>query len=236
MDISEGTKLIIPNNSFFLEQNGFYVADTLGLDIYQRENMKASINNSKINNIYESTNKVDEIPYFLISDLNQSEVINNINENYDQTRTLTIESDKNLIEQLNLELKLLQSEVDGKNKIIQSLETENDTKLEQNNSVGWFSYTQTKLLLGLLFLLTLLQLMRLFQGKSIETSKADSLLGMDDEFADIDPVEIKMDLAKSLIEDNDLSGAREILFEIISESGGDGVEKAEALLKSIDNT
>ena len=82
----------------------------------------------------------------------------------------------------------------------------------------------------------LLQLMRLFQGKSTETSKADSLLGMDDEFADIDPVEIKMDLAKSLIEDNDLSGAREILFEIISESGGDGVEKAEALLKSIDNT
>ena len=172
----------------------------------------------------------------MISDLNQSEVINIINENYDQTRTLTIESDKNLIEQLNLELKLLQSEVDGKNKIIQSLETENDTKLEQNNSVGWFSYTQTKLLLGLLFLLTLLQLMRLFQGKSIETSKADSLIGLDDEFADIDPVEIKMDLAKSLIEDNDLSGAREILFEIISESGTDGIEKAEALLKSIDKT
>ena len=198
--------------------------------------MKASINNSKINNIFESTNKVDEIPYFLISDLDQSEVINNIKENYDQTRTLTIESDKNLIEQLNSELKLLQSEVDGKNKIIQSLETENDTKIEQNNSVGWFSYTQTKLLLGLLFLLTLLQLMRLFKGKSTETSKADSLLGMDDEFADINPVEIKMDLAKSLIEDNDLSGAREILFEIISESGADGVEKAEALLKSIDNT
>ena len=172
----------------------------------------------------------------MISDLYQSEVINNIKENYDQTRTLTIESDKNLIEQLNLELKLLQSEVDGKNKIIQSLETENDTKIEQNNSVGWFSYTQTKLLLGLLFLLTLLQLMRLFQGKSTETSKADSLPGMDDEFADIDPVEIKMDLAKSLIEDNDLSGAREILFEIISESGTDGIEKAEALLKSIDKT
>jgi len=51
MDISEGTKLIIPNNSFFLEQSGFYVADTLGLDIYQRENIKASINNIKINNI-----------------------------------------------------------------------------------------------------------------------------------------------------------------------------------------
>ena len=66
MDISEGTKLIIPNNSFFLEQNGFYVADTLGLDIYQRKNMKAFINNSKINNISESTNKVDEIPYFVI--------------------------------------------------------------------------------------------------------------------------------------------------------------------------
>ena len=236
MDISEGTKLIIPNKSFFLEQNGFYVADTLGLDIYQRENIKASINNRKINNIFESTNKVDEIPYFVISDLNQSEVINIINENYDQTRTLTIESDKNLIEQLNLELKLLQSEVDGKNKIIQSLETENDTKIEQNKSVGWFSYTETKLLLGLLFLLTLLQLMRLFQGKSTETSKADSLIGLDDEFADIDPVEIKMDLAKSLIEDNDLSGAREILFEIISESGTDGIEKAEALLKSIDKT
>ena len=172
----------------------------------------------------------------MISDLNQSEVINNINENYDQTRTLTIESDKNLIEQLNLELKLLQSEVDGKNKIIQSLETENDTKIEQDKSVVWFSYTETKLLLGLLFLLTLLQLMRLFQGKSTETSKAHSLLGMDDEFADIDPVEIKMDLAKSLIEDNDLSGAREILFEIISESGADGIEKAEALLKSIDKT
>ena len=61
--------------------------------------------------------------------------------------------------------------MDGKNKIIQSLETENDTKIEQNNSVGWFSYTQTKLLLGLLFLLTLLQLMRLFKGKSTETSK-----------------------------------------------------------------
>ena len=137
---------------------------------------------------------------------------------------------------MNLELKLLQSEVDGKNKIIQSLETENDTKIEQNNSVVWFSYTQTKLLLGLLFLLTLLQLMRLFQGKSTETSKADSLIGLDDEFADIDPVEIKMDLAKSLIEDNDLSGAREILFEIISESGTDGIEKAEALLKSIDKT
>ena len=236
MDISEGTKLIIPNKSFFLEQNGFYVADKLGLDIYQRENMKASINNSKINNIFESTNKVDEIPYFVISDLNQSEVINNIKENYDQTRTLTIESNKNLIEQLNLELKLLQSEVDGKNKIIQSLETENDTQIEQSNSVGWFSYTETKLLLGLLFLLTLLQLMRLFQGKSTETSKADSLLGVDDEFADIDPVEIKMDLAKSLIEDNDFSGAREILFEIISESGADGIEKAEALLKSIDKT
>ena len=111
MDISEGTKLIIPNNSFFLEQNGFYVADTLGLDAYQRENMKASINKSKINNIFESTNKVDEIPYFLISDLDQSEVINNIKGcNYDQIRTLTIESDKNLIEQLNSELKLLQRE------------------------------------------------------------------------------------------------------------------------------
>ena len=236
MDISEGTKLIIPNKSFFLEQTGFYVADTLGLDIYQRKNMKAFINNSKINNISESTYKVDEIPYFVISDLNQSEVINNIKENYDLTRTLTIESDKNLIEQLNLELKLLQSEVDGKNKIIQSLETENDTQIEQSNSVGWFSFTETKLLLGLLFLLTLLQLMRLFQGKSTETSKADSLLGVDDEFADIDPVEIKMDLAKSLIEDNDFSGAREILFEIISESGADGIEKAEALLKSIDET
>ena len=109
-----------------------------------------------------------------------------------------------------------------------------NTKIEQNKLLGWFSYTETKLLLGLLFLLTLLQLMRLFQGKSTETSKADSLIGLDDEFADIDPVEIKMDLAKSLIEDNDLSGAREILFEIISESGTDGIEKAEALLKSID--
>ena len=78
--------------------------------------------------------------------------------------------------------------------------------------------------------------MRLFQGKSTETSKANSLLGMDDEFADIDPVEIKMDLAKSLIEDNDLSGASEILFEIISESDADGIEKAEALLKAIDKT
>ena len=198
--------------------------------------MNPSINNSKLNNIFESSNKIDEIPYFVISDLNQSEVINNIKENYDQTRTLTIESDKNLIEQLNLEVKLLQSEVDGKNKIIQSLETESDTKIEQNKSVGWFSYTETKLLLGLLFLLTLLQLMRLFQGKSTETSKADSLLGVDDEFADIDPVEIKMDLAKSLIEDNDLSGASEILFEIISESDADGIEKAEALLKAIDKT
>ena len=234
MDISEGTKLIIPNNSFFLEQNGFYVADTLSLDIYQRENMNTSLNNSKINNIFEYTNKVDEIPYFVISDLNQSEVINNIEENYDQTRTLTIDSDKNLIEHLNLELKLLQSELDGKNKIIQSLESENDTKIGQNNSAGWFSYTETRLLLGLLCLLMLLQLMRLFQGRSIETSKADSLLGIDDEFADIDPVEIKMDLAKSFIEDNDLSGAREILFEIISESGAEGIEKAEALLKSID--
>ena len=137
---------------------------------------------------------------------------------------------------MNLELKLLQRELDGKNKIIQSLETENDTQIEQSNSVGWFSYTETKLLLGLLFLLTLLQLMRLFQGKSTETSKADSLLGVDDEFADIDPVEIKMDLAKSLIEDNDFSGAREILIEIISDSGADGIEKAEALLKSIAKT
>ena len=198
--------------------------------------LSQDVKTEPFNNIFESTNKVAGIPYFVISDLNQSEVINIINENYDQTRTLTIESDKNLIEQLNLELKLLQSEVDGKNKIIQSLETESDTKIEQNKSLGWFSYTETKLLLGLLFLLTLLQLMRLFKGKSTETSKADSLLGMDDEFADINPVEIKMDLAKSLIEDNDLSGAREILFEIISESGADGVEKAEALLKSIDNT
>ena len=236
MDISEGTKLIIPSKSFFLEQNGFYVADTLGLDIYQRENINPSINNFKINNIFESSNKIDEIPYFVISDLNQLEVINNIEEDYDQTQTLTIESDKNLIEQLNYELKLLQSEVGDKNKIIQSLETENNTKIEQNNSVGWFSYTETKLLLGLLFLLMLLQLMRLFQGKSTETSKADSLLGIDAEFADIDPVEIKMDLAKSLIEDNDLSGAREILSEIISESDADGVEKAETLLKSIDKT
>jgi len=236
MDISEGTKLIIPSKSFFLEQNGFYVADTLGLDIYQRENINPSINNIKINNIFESSNKIDEIPYFVISDLNQLEVINNIEEDYDQTQTLTIESDKNLIEQLNYELKLLQSEVGDKNKIIQSLETENNTKIEQNNSVGWFSYTETKLLLGLLFLLMLLQLMRLFQGKSTETSKADSLLGIDAEFADIDPVEIKMDLAKSLIEDNDLSGAREILSEIISESDADGVEKAETLLKSIDKT
>ena len=236
MDISEGTKLIIPNNSFFLEQNGFYVADTLSLDIYQRENMKTSLNNSKINNLFEYTNKVYEIPYFVISDLNQLEVITNIEENYDQTRTLTIDSDKNLIEHLNLELKLLQSELDGKNKIIQSLESENDTKIGQNNSAGWFSYTETRLLLGLLCLLMLLQLMRLFQGRSTETSKADSVLGIDDEFANIDPVEIKIDLAKSFIEDNDLSGAREILFEIISESGAEGIEKAEALLKSIDKT
>ena len=236
MDIPEGTKLIIPNNSFFVEQNGFYVADTLGLDIYQRENMNTSMNDNKIRNLIESSNKVDEIPYFVILDLNQSEVMNNIEENYDQTRTLTIESDKNLIEHLNLELKLLQTELDGKNKIIQSLESENDTKMGQNNSAGWFSYTETRLLLGLLCLLMLLQLMRLFQGRSIETSKADSLLGIDDEFADIDPVEIKMDLAKSFIEDNDLSGAREILFEIISESGAEGIEKAEALLKSIDKT
>jgi pilus assembly protein FimV len=50
---------------------------------------------------------------------------------------------------------------------------------------------------------------------------------------DIDAVEVKLDLAKTYIEMDDLEGAREILEEIINEADQIGQAKARAVLEKL---
>ena len=58
---------------------------------------------------------------------------------------------------------------------------------------------------------------------------ADDFYGVDD----IDAVEVKLDLAKTYIEMDDLEGAREILEEIINEADQIGQAKARAVLEKL---
>ncbi len=65
---------------------------------------------------------------------------------------------------------------------------------------------------------------------------ADDLM---DEFADFDdaseqnPVDVKLDLAKTYLEMGDPEGAKEILEELIEESDQEGQDKARALLETL---
>ena len=60
-----------------------------------------------------------------------------------------------------------------------------------------------------------------------------------DEFADFDdaseqnPVDVKLDLAKTYLEMGDPEGAKEILEELIEESDQEGQDKARALLETL---
>ena len=49
----------------------------------------------------------------------------------------------------------------------------------------------------------------------------------------IDPVDVKLDLAQTYADLGDISGAREILEEIISESNKDGIARAQAVLEKL---
>jgi len=49
----------------------------------------------------------------------------------------------------------------------------------------------------------------------------------------IDPVDVKLDLAETYADLGDISGAREILEEIISESNKDGIARAQAVLEKL---
>lgn len=49
----------------------------------------------------------------------------------------------------------------------------------------------------------------------------------------IDPVDVKLDLAETYADLGDISGAREILEEIISESNKDGISRAQAVLEKL---
>ncbi len=51
----------------------------------------------------------------------------------------------------------------------------------------------------------------------------------------IDPVDVKLDLAETYADLGDIAGAREILEEIINESNKEGKRRARAVLEKLDS-
>ena len=62
----------------------------------------------------------------------------------------------------------------------------------------------------------------------------DDFVDLDD-VAEINPVDVKLDLANTYIEMGDSEGAREILEEIIGEADDLGQARAQAVLNTLDN-
>ena len=70
-------------------------------------------------------------------------------------------------------------------------------------------------------------------SNSKDLSKQESL---ENEFEEIDALEIKMSLIRSLIDDNEDDAAKEVLKELISESVGKDKETAQAMLKDLEKS
>jgi FimV-like protein len=108
-------------------------------------------------------------------------------------------------------------------------------------------YGESKMLLSLILLVTILYFLRRVSyfktitnakvnGRSSNSKDLSKQESLENEFTEIDALEIKMSLIRSLIDDNEDDAAKEVLKELISESVGKDKETAQAMLKDLEKS
>ena len=246
--IIEGIRLLIPEVSFLKKQDGLFVASLSEIEKYS-----VSDNDDGFSEFFDSsTESIKEhdeniqIPYFIANDpiADPSQV--------DPGSPLSLVSEalsKNEaeIKQLNNELKLIKEELAKKTIVIKKFETEKKVESNKASIEKWLIYGESKMLLSLILLVTILYFLRRVSyfktitnakvnGRSSNSKYLSKQESLENEFEEIDALEIKMSLIRSLIDDNEHDAAKEVLKELISESVGKDKETAQAMLKDLEKS
>ena len=151
------------------------------------------------------------------------------------------------IKQLNSELKLIKEELAKKTIVIKKFETEKKVESDKASIEKWLIYGESKMLLSLILLVIILYFLRRLSyfktitnaqvnGRSSNSKDLSKQESLENEFEEIDALEIKMSLIRSLIDDNEDDAAKEVLKELISESVGKDKETAQAMLKDLEKS
>ena len=134
-----------------------------------------------------------------------------------------------------------------KTNVIKKFETEKKVESDKTSIEKWLIYGESKMLLSLILLVTILYFLRRVSyfktitndkvnGRSSNSKDLSKQESLENEFEEINPLEIKMGLIRSLIDDNEDDAAKEVLKELISESVGKDKETAKAMLKDLEKS
>ena len=134
-----------------------------------------------------------------------------------------------------------------KTNVIKKFETEKKVESDKTSIEKWLIYGESKMLLSLILLVTILYCLRRISyfktitnakvnGRSSNSKYLSKQESLENEFEEIDALEIKMSLIRSLIDDNEDDAAKEVLKELISESVGKDKETAQAMLKDLEKS
>ena len=247
--ILEGIQLLIPQISFFKKQDGLFVAKLSEIEIYS-----VSDNDDGFSGFFDSStesikkhDKDIRIPYFIAND----PIADNSRADPGSTKlspaSEALTRNKAEIKQLNTELEALKEELAKKAIVIKGFETEKIVERDRASIEKWLAYDESKILLSLIFAVIILySLRRLYYFKTVTNAQVDvrstiskdarAQESLENEFEEIDALEIKMGLIRSLIDDNESDAAREVLKELISESEGKDKETAKAMLKDLEKS
>ena len=247
--IIEGIRLLIPEVSFLKKQDGLFVANLSEIEKYS-----VSDNDDGFSEFFDSsTESIKEhdeniqIPYFIandpIADASQvdpgSTKLSLVSE--------ALSKNEAEIKQLNTELKLIKEELAKKTIVIKKFETEKKVESDKTSIEKWLIYGESKMLLSLILLVIILYFLRRLSyfktittaqvnGRSSNSKDLSKQESLENEFEEIDALEIKMTLIRSLIDDNEDDAAKEVLKELISESVGKDKETAQAMLKDLEKS